>query len=201
MARNPGYLKDQPNHSFTVLHRLRHSAKTTSRCCSLNQSHVPLLPFTRTLLSYGPYSQLAGCSNSASVFFLRTPIMNPDPRPEDVEMEAGTGSSIFRWETASGLGKSARILHLPRQNARLTTKISEHTCYACPTKANHPKARQSCYGIHSIPCYRYHPTMHAIGTSHNCFACIQADNQHHERHKKVRWLDEILQLLTAARTC
>ncbi|ETN41915.1 uncharacterized protein HMPREF1541_03854 [Cyphellophora europaea CBS 101466] len=27
--------------------------------------------------------------------------------------------------------------------------------------------------------------MHAIGTSHNCFACIQADNQHHERHKKI----------------
>ena len=64
--------------------------------------------------------------------------------------------------------------------------ISEHTCYACTTKMNNPKARHTCYGTHSIPCARYHQTMHAIGTSHNCKACITADEVHTERHKQVR---------------
>jgi hypothetical protein len=52
-------------------------------------------------------------------------------------------------------------------------------------KMSNPKARQTCYGTHSIPCSRYHQTMHAIGTSHNCFTCIQADELHDSRHRKV----------------
>ncbi|KIX08575.1 uncharacterized protein Z518_03231 [Rhinocladiella mackenziei CBS 650.93] len=50
---------------------------------------------------------------------------------------------------------------------------------------SNPKAKQTCFGIHSIPCYRYHQTMHAIGTSHNCFSCIQADELHDNRHRRI----------------
>lgn len=51
---------------------------------------------------------------------------------------------------------------------------------------SNPKAKLTCYGIHSMPCYRYHQTMHAIGTSHNCMSCIQTDEMHDQRHRKVR---------------
>ncbi|KIV93445.1 hypothetical protein PV10_04658 [Exophiala mesophila] len=79
-------------------------------------------------------------------------------------MDPATPNAPFRWETASGL---------------------EHSCYSCAMKMSNPKARQTCYGVHSIPCYRYHQTMHAIGTSHNCFACISADELHDNRHRKI----------------
>jgi hypothetical protein len=69
-----------------------------------------------------------------------------------------------RWETASGL---------------------EHTCWFCDMKANNPKARQQCYGIHGTPCYRYHQFMHAIGSSHRCKACNQADTSHAARHREI----------------
>ncbi|KIW86194.1 hypothetical protein Z517_01589 [Fonsecaea pedrosoi CBS 271.37] len=79
-------------------------------------------------------------------------------------MDPAAPNSPFKWEAASGL---------------------EHSCYLCSTKMSNPKARQTCYGIHSIPCFRYHQTMHAIGTSHNCFSCIQADELHENRHRKI----------------
>jgi hypothetical protein len=111
---------------------------------------------------------------------------------DDVDVDYGFGTSIIRWEAASGLGESCcKTLTRPKNNTDIVRE--EHTCYACPTKANHPKARQSCYGIHSIPCSRYHPTMHAVGTSHNCFACIQADNQHELRHRKARSYETTLE--------
>ncbi|KAI1610937.1 hypothetical protein EDD36DRAFT_490159 [Exophiala viscosa] len=50
---------------------------------------------------------------------------------------------------------------------------------------SNPKAKLTCYGVHSIPCYRYHQTMHAIGTSHNCMSCIQTDEMHEQRHRKI----------------
>lgn len=102
-------------------------------------------------------------------------------------MDPATPNAPFKWESASGLGTCiCRLLEWTVEaQADITVLGSEHSCFSCAMKMSNPKARQTCYGIHSIPCYRYHQTMHAIGTSHNCFACIQADELHENRHRRV----------------
>ena len=52
-------------------------------------------------------------------------------------------------------------------------------------KANNPRAKFSCFGKHSEPCFRYHQGFHSIGHSHECIACIQGDEIHHTRHKLI----------------
>jgi hypothetical protein len=54
------------------------------------------------------------------------------------------------------------------------------------TKQHDPKARQSCYGIHTEPCPRYHQVMFFLNMSHNCYPCILSNEQHEKRHIAVR---------------
>jgi hypothetical protein len=54
------------------------------------------------------------------------------------------------------------------------------------TKQHDPKARQSCYGIHTEPCPRYHQIMFFLGMSHSCYPCSLSNEQHEKRHVAVR---------------
>lgn len=76
-------------------------------------------------------------------------------------------NSIFRWEDAASL---------------------EHACWQCPTKANSPRALQTCYGVHSMPCTSYHPTMHAVGAAHRCSGCVNTKEMHEARHREIAGL-------------
>src|SRR4051794_6587611 len=53
-------------------------------------------------------------------------------------------------------------------------------------KQHDPEARQSCFGIHTEPCSRYHQIMFFLGMSHTCFACRLSNEQHEKRHIGVR---------------
>jgi hypothetical protein len=53
------------------------------------------------------------------------------------------------------------------------------------THQNDPKAKQSCYGLHTEPCPRYHHIMFQLGMSHNCYPCLLSKEQHEKRHTTV----------------
>ena len=113
--------------------------------------------------------------------------------------------TLYRWEQSAGLGKLLVYSLFPFAVAVANVIwYLEHTCGTCPcvkpgtiyvysdadsvytrTKQNDPKARQSCYGIHTEPCPRYHQIMHFVGASHNCYPCIISNEQHEKRHTGV----------------
>ena len=113
--------------------------------------------------------------------------------------------SLYRWEQSAGLGKLLLYSLFPFTVAVANViGYLEHACGTCPcvkpglihvhsnidivctrTKQNDPKARQSCYGIHTEPCPRYHQIMHFVGASHNCYPCIISNEQHEKRHTGV----------------
>jgi hypothetical protein len=53
--------------------------------------------------------------------FLVVPTMSRDFHCDDIEMEGGTGPSIFRWEAASGLGKLINFTIVDE-----VTRVSDH---------------------------------------------------------------------------
>lgn len=107
-----------------------------------------------------------------------------------------TGKWILRFQTALSDGRPRPVLvswplrcRWHKHNMTRVTDLeiqTEHSCWSCSMKMSNPNARQTCYGVHSIPCYRYHQTMHAIGTSHKCATCVSTDEYHHKRHRTVR---------------
>ncbi|KAF2179995.1 hypothetical protein K469DRAFT_292571 [Zopfia rhizophila CBS 207.26] len=62
----------------------------------------------------------------------------------------------------------------------------KHHCGFCDRPLSHPGAKSSCLGEHSEPCRRYHQGMLFMrARSHQCAACIGADEKHHERHYEI----------------
>lgn len=64
----------------------------------------------------------------------------------------------------------------------------DHHCAGCQKPLSNPNALKTCVGIHCLPCWRFHYGLHSRLNPQRCQYCVQADELHETRHRRIALL-------------